>query len=88
MSRAFRVTKESKTASEYLAIKTKTKCHQCKPVYRNEQNANNLSVNLITKLDLAYIEVVNGNGTIDPNGSLFGNRPCETQDYLRYLVAL
>ncbi len=88
MSRAFGVTKESKSSSEYLATKQKIKCYQCKPVYRTEQNTNNLSVNLITKLDLEFIEIVNENGNIDPNGTLFGNKPCEKQEYLRYLVAL
>ena len=88
MCRAFGVTKESKTSSDYLAHKKKIKCYQYKPVYRNEQNANNLSVNLITKLDLAFIQVIDENGNIDLNGTLFGNRPCEKQDYLRYLVGL
>ena len=87
MSRAFGVTKESKSSSDYIATKTRTKCYQCRPVYRTEQNTNNLNVNLITKLDLAYIEVVDENGTIDPNGTLFGNIPCEKQNYLRYLIA-
>ena len=87
MSRAFGVTNESKTSSDYIASKKKVKCYQYKPVYKNEQNTNNLNVNLITKLDLAFIEVVNENGLIDPNGTLFGNKPCEKQNYLRYLVA-
>ncbi len=87
MSRAFGVTKESKSSSDYIASKKKVKCYQSRPVYRTEQNTNNLNVNLITKLDLAYIEVVNESGTIDPNGSLFGEKPCEKQNYLRYLVA-
>ncbi len=87
MSRAFGVAKESKSSSDYIATKTRTKCYQCRPVYRTEQNTNNLNVNLITKLDLSFIEVVDGNGTIDPNGSLFGNTPCEKQNYLRFLVA-
>ena len=86
MSTAFGVTKESKSSSEYIASKTKMKCQSCKPVYKNEQNTNNLNVNLITKLDLAFIEVVNGSGKLDPNGSLFGDKPCQTHNYLRYLV--
>ncbi len=88
MSRAFGVTKESKSSSDYIAHKTKTKCYQSKPVYRTEQNTNNLSVNLITKLDLSFIEVIDENGNIDPNGTLFGEKPCEKQNYLCYLVAL
>lgn len=44
-------------------------------------------MSLITKLDLAFIEVVDENGNIDPNGTLFGDKPCEKQNYLRYLVA-
>ncbi len=87
MSRAFGVTKESKSSSDYLATKKKTNCYQCRPVYRTEQNTNNLNVNLITKLDLEFIVVVNETGTIDPNGSLFGEIPCGKQKYLRYLVA-
>ena len=87
MSRAFGVTKESKSSSEYIANKTNMKCYQCKPVSSNEQNTNHLNVNLITKLDLAFIEVVNENGKLDPNGSLFGEKPCQTHNYLRYLVA-
>jgi len=88
MSRAFGVTKESKSSSDYIASKKKVKCYQSKPVYKTEQTANNLNVSLITKLDLAFIEVVNENGLIDPNGSLFGEKPCEKHNYLRYLVAL
>lgn len=87
MSRAFGVTKESKSSSDYIANKKKTKCYQCRPVYRNEQTTNNLAVNLITKLDLAFIQIVNETGTIDPNGSLFGEKPCDKHNYLRYLVA-
>jgi hypothetical protein len=88
MSRAFGVTKESKSSSDYLANKRKVKCYQSKPVYRTEQNSNNLNVNLITKLDLAFIEVIDDNGNIDPNGTLFGTKPCEKQNYLRFLIAL
>ena len=87
MSRAFGVTKESKSSSDYIANKKKIQCYQYKPVYRTEQNTNNLNVNLITKLDLAFIDVVDGNGSIDPNGTLFGVKPCEKQNYMRYLVA-
>jgi hypothetical protein len=87
MSRAFGVTKESKSSSDYIASKQKVKCYQFKPIYKEESNTNNLNVNLITKLDLEFIQIVNETGTIDPNGSLFGNTPCEKQNYLRYLVA-
>ena len=86
MCRAFGVTKESKSSSEYLANKKKIKCYQYKPVYKTEQNTNNLGVNLITKLDLEFVQVIDG--TIDPNGTLFGEKPCEKQNYMRYLVAL
>jgi len=87
MSRiAFGVRNEPKTASEYIA--SKIKCHQSKPYTISHINTNNLNVNLITKLDLANIEVVGSNKLhIDPNGTLFGSRPHEKQNYLRYLVA-
>lgn len=88
MSRAFGVTKESKSSSDYIANKKSRKCYQCRPVYKTEQNTNNLGVNLITKLDLEFIQVIDGNGNIDPNGTLFGEKPCEKQNYMRYLVAL
>ncbi len=89
MSRvAFGVTKESKSSSDYMASKKKIKCYRSKPVQDIQINTNNLNVNLITKLDLENIEVIDADKKIDPNGSLFGNTPCEKQNYLRYLVAL
>jgi hypothetical protein len=89
MSRvAFGVTKESKSSSDYLVSKKKVKCYQSKPLHKNEYYTNRLAVNLITKLDLAFIEVVDDNGNIDPNGSMFGNKPCEKHNYLRFLIAL
>lgn len=81
MSRAFGVTNESKSSSDYTASKTRMKLQ---PVYKNEQN---LNVNLITKLDLEFVKVINENGKLDPSESLFGDKPCQTQNYLRYLVA-
>ena len=72
MSRAFGVFKEPKSCSEHLS-------NRCRPI---QPNPINLNVNLITKLDLSFIEVVDANGRVDPNGTLF--RGCK--NYLRYLV--
>jgi hypothetical protein len=60
-------------------------------------NKANLNINLITKLDLQGVTVMNAqdnitgiytflNYYIDPSGTLFGNNPCRINNYVSYMV--
>lgn len=62
----------------------------------NNVNKTNLNVNLITKLNLENVNVLQPQDmslnaipytyyTVDPDGELFGNTPCGYNNYLNYL---
>jgi hypothetical protein len=60
-------------------------------------NKANLNINLLTKLNLQDVTVLNAqdnitgiytflNYYIDPSGTLFGNNPCRINNYVSYMV--
>jgi hypothetical protein len=64
--------------------------------YTNSFNKANLNINLLTKLDLKNVTVLEQintvpnkpylNYNIDPQGELFGNTPCGASNFVSYML--
>ena len=64
--------------------------------YTNSFNKANLNINLLTKLNLKNVDVLNKinnvptqpylNYNIDPKGQLFGETPCGAKNFVSYMV--
>jgi hypothetical protein len=64
--------------------------------YTNSFNKANLNINLLTKMNLKDVEVLQQinnlpgqpylNYNIDPKGELFGNTPCGANNFVSYMV--
>jgi hypothetical protein len=89
MAHSFGSFYKSQTAGDYITNK-KTKLY----VPRITFNESNLNRNLITKLNLLNVTVIDTNPSseppylaynIDPSGALFGNSVCGLNNYNNYL---
>jgi hypothetical protein len=88
MSRSFGTFYKSQTAGEYINNK-KTNLY----LHHNTFNKTNLNRNLVTKLNLLNVTVIDTIPStdpylaynIDPSGALFGNSVCGFNNYVNYL---
>jgi hypothetical protein len=89
MSRSFGTFYNLQTAGEYINNK-KTNLY----LHHNTFNKTNLNRNLVTKLNLLNVTVIDTNPSseppylaynIDPSGALFGNSVCGLNNYNNYL---
>ena len=88
MSRSFGTFYKSQTAGDYINNK-KTKLY----LHHNTFNKTNLNRNLVTKLNLSNVTVIESIPpsepylayNIDPDGELFGNSVCGLNNYVNYL---